>query len=141
MDTLKAQLAGEHCRFDYASGAGCKARSEGFWQWLLREPHHCDEAAVLCLGEIKTPASYDALIGVLRSKTNIETCDGGYPIRSLAVEFLGESRYTPAIEPLRELLASGPVETYSSGASGCSADPEPVEVITDALTRLSASSN
>lgn len=136
VDALRSQLAGNHCRFDFPYGRSCELRDEGFWQWFLREPHHCDEAAVLCLGEIGTQAAHETLLKVLENKADIETCDGVYAVRSGAVKILGASGYKPAIAALEKHLASEPVESYSSGASGCSADPEPVEVIIEALENL-----
>lgn len=129
------QLAGAHCRYTH-DWDGCHLRNDGFWQWLLREPHHCDEAAVMCLSEMNSPQSQEVLIGVLQSKTNIQTCDGRYFIRTIAVEALGRSGNPDAIPALEAYRDSAPVETISSGASGCAADPEPLEPVEEALERL-----
>lgn len=133
---LRNQLAGEHCRFDHVYEKGCVARGVGLRQWFLSEPHHCDVAAVECLSSMTNPAAYETLISVLTTKSDIETCDGTYPIRTRAVELLGESGYAPAVEPLRRHLASNPVGTLSGGASGCAAGSEPVDVIVEALNKL-----
>ncbi len=85
---------------------------------------------------MKNRAAYEALISVLTTKSDIETCDGIYPIRTRAVELLGESGYASAVEPLKRHLASNPVGTLSGGASGCTAEPEPVDVIVEALNKL-----
>lgn len=134
---LAKQLAGAHCQYTHDRD-GCQLRNDGFWQWLLREPHHCDEAAVMCLAEMNSPQAHEVLITVLRDKANVQTCDGTYPIRTAAVKALGDSGHAPAIPALEAYRDSAPVETLSSGASGCSANPEPLEPVAEALAKLRA---
>ena len=134
--SLERQLAGEHCRFEFSDKRGCMVRDTGIWERLLREPHQCDVAAVACLSRIRTPEAHEALIGVLKTKKNVHTCDGRYLIRTHAVEALGDSGYEPAIAALISYRDSKPVERLSSGASGCEASPEPLDVVERALERL-----
>ncbi|MGB7287902.1 MAG: hypothetical protein WBC71_13325 [Salaquimonas sp.] len=50
---------------------------------------------------------------------------------------LGESGYTQAIVPLKKHLASKPVAMFSSGTSGCTANPDPISVLEETLAKLS----
>ena len=76
------------------------------------------------------------MISVLATKTDVQTCDGVRPIRTLAVNYLADSGDRAAIEPLKRLLASNPTQTLSAGASGCAANAEDKEVIRAAIQKL-----
>ena len=132
---LERQLAGAHCRFIHDTDH-CAPRGFAPIQSLLLERHDCDLWAVQCLAGFRTPEAVDGMIAVLSTKTDVQTCDGVYPIRSLAVDYLANSGERRAIEPLKRLLASRPVQTLSAGASGCPAGPENLDAIRTAIERL-----
>jgi PBS lyase HEAT-like repeat len=133
---LEGQLSGAHCGYQFEYGEECRPRQSSFFHWLLLSQAECDLWAVKCLGEIKTPAAQQQLINVLTTKTDVETCDGVLPVRSLAVGLLGDGGQPAAIPPLERHLASKPRATLSAGASGCSARPEPEAEIREALRKL-----
>jgi hypothetical protein len=134
-ESLVAQLAGSHCRFVYEVDH-CEQRGIDPLRSLFIEQHDCDLWAVKCLADLKTKTAVEALKQVLETKTDIQTCDGIRPIRSLAVKYLGESGDPTAIEPLQKLLASNPVQTLSPGAAGCDPGPEDLDSISTAIEKL-----
>ena len=133
--SLGRQLEGAHCRFVYENGR-CQNRGIEPLRGLFVERHDCDLWAVECLSDFSSPRAVEEFIGVLKTKADVQTCDGVRPIRSLAVRYLGNSKDRSAIAPLRELLASNPMQTLSAGASGCRAGPESLERIRDAIQKL-----
>ena len=132
---LVKQLEGQHCRFTYQMDT-CEQRGFEPFRSLLLEDHDCDIWAIQCLSKFKSPLAVKAMIDVLSSKNDVETCDGVRPVRTLAVEYLGNSDDRSAIEPLRKLLASNPMEVLSAGASGCQPRPENLDNIRAALKKL-----
>ena len=132
---LAEQLAGAHCRFSYEHDR-CMQRGFEPLRSLLTEGHDCDFWAVRCLSDMKSPQATKELLNVLSTKTDVETCDGVSPIRSYAVAYLGDSGDPSAIEPLQALLASSPTATLSSGAVGCSGQPEDLSAIRSAIEKL-----
>lgn len=133
--SLAAQLSGSHCRFSYDADQ-CKQRGFEPFRSLLIEDHDCDMWAVQCLMGFNTPRAGQVMINVLRSKTDVETCDGVRPIRTYAVKYLGDSGDRSAIPPLKELLQSSPTVKLSVGASGCQPQPESVDGIRAAISKL-----
>ena len=134
-DSLAAQLNGSHCRFAF-DGDICKQHRFGPFRSLFIEAHDCEIWAVQCLMEFVSPNARQVMINILRSKTDVETCDGVIPVRTYAVKYLGDSGDPSAIVPLEELLQSDPVETLSSGATGCQPGPESLESIRSAISKL-----
>ena len=132
---LVQQLEGHHCRFAHELDR-CKQRGFEPFKRLFIEDHDCDVWAVQCLAEFKSPLAVRAMINVLSSKQDVETCDGVRPVRSLAVRYLGNSDDRSAIEPLRKLLASNPMAELSGGANGCQPGPESLDEIRAALSKL-----
>ena len=133
--SLERQLAGEACRFE-GDDDGCRLRAFHLFDLLARERHTCDLWAVRCLGRIGGPDAVQALVRVLATKADVETCDGVVPVRSMAVAVLGSLGDPSAVEPLRRLKASRPHRRLSAGASGCPAGPEGDHAIDEALRRL-----
>ena len=133
--SLAGQLAGTHCRFAWDIDH-CRQRGIEPLRSLLTEDHDCDLWAVQCLMAFKSPQATQAMIGVLSTKSDIETCDGVRPIRSYAVRHLGDSGDRAAIAPLKQLLASNPMPRLSAGASGCRPRPESLEAIRAAIDKL-----
>ena len=133
--SLARQLAGAHCRFVYEIDH-CEQRGIDPLRSLFTEQHDCDLWAVKCLQGFKSPQAVQTLIQVLSTKTDIETCDGSRPIRSLAVRYLGNSGDRSAIKPLRQHLSSNPTARLSSGASGCNPGSEDINGIQTALENL-----
>jgi HEAT repeat protein len=87
---------------------------------------------------MRTQEAYDALIEVLGSKADVQTCDGVHPVRGLAVEALGRSGYSKAIGPLRTYMASSPRQVLSSGATGCAAQLEDTRQAEKAVRAIEA---
>jgi hypothetical protein len=133
--TLVDQLAGAHCRFAFELDR-CEQRGFDPLRSLLTESHDCDMWAVQCLMGYKSPKAVDVMINVLSTKTDVQTCDGVRPVRTYAVEYLGNSGDLSALPPLKKLLASNPTETLSAGASGCRAGSEKLETIRVAIDKL-----
>ncbi len=132
---LEAQLAGAQCRFTYEDQR-CQRRGFRVADLLFSAEDECDLWAVKCLGTINSAQSTKALIGVLESKADVETCDGVLPVRSEAVTLLGLRADATAIAPLERLLASRPRMKLSSGAVGCAPRLEDDTVIARALEKL-----
>ncbi len=133
--SLSSQNAGSHCRFEYGAD-GCIQRGIHPLRSLLLEKHDCDYWAVQCLADFDTPEARDIMIEVLKTKADVQTCDGVIPVRSHAVRYLGDSGDISAVEPLRALMASEPMETLSAGATGCDANAEDLELIQAAISKL-----
>jgi hypothetical protein len=133
--SLASQLAGAHCRFVYDIDH-CEQRGIDPLRSLFVEQHDCDIWAVKCLESFKSPQAIEIFIQVLSTKTDIETCDGSRPIRSLAVRYLGNSGDRSAVEPLRQHLSRNPTSRLSSGASGCEPRPEDIDGIKTAIEKL-----
>lgn len=133
--SLARQLAGTHCRFAYDVDQ-CSNRGLEPIRSLFIENHDCDMWAIQCLGEIKSSTANDVMIWVLEHKSDVETCDGIRPIRSLAVQYLGEYGDQAAIQSLTRLKNSNPVATLSRGASGCTAKLENSDKIQEAITKI-----
>jgi len=133
---LEDQLQGKSCRFEHGP-AGCRARGIRPLDALLLEQHHCDLWAVQCLGDLATPAARQALAGVLRSKADVETCDGVVPIRSEAIRLLGAGGDRAFAYVLQRLKDDGPrMMARSEGATGCETRTEDDRVLDEALRRL-----
>lgn len=132
---LRQQLAGGHCRFMHDIDQ-CTQRGIDPFRSLFVEGHDCDLWAVQCLSQFKSPEAVAGMISVLAMKTDVQTCDGVRPIRTLAVNYLADSGDRAAIEPLKRLLASNPTQTLSAGASGCAANAQDKEVIRAAIQKL-----
>ena len=88
--SLQRQLDGHHCDFEHDFNS-CQRRSFNLAQYLLLTQAECDLWAVMCLGKFRSQDAVDALIRVLETKSDIETCDGVLPIRTTAVNLLGDS--------------------------------------------------
>ena len=132
---LSQQLTGAHCRFSYDIDS-CEQRGFEPVRSLFTEDHDCDMWAVRCLMDFRSPATENATIIVLSTKTDVQTCDGVRPIRSYAVKYLGDFGSRLALPALKKHLASKPRSKLSRGASGCRAAPEKVEAIRAAITKI-----
>ena len=132
---LARQLEGNHCRFAYEIDQ-CTQRGLDPLRSLFIESHDCDLWAVQCLTEFRSAKSNDLMIWVLEHKTDVETCDGIRPIRSYAVRYLSENGDLSTIPHLIKLKDSNPVATLSGGASGCTAKPENVDKIQEAISAI-----
>ena len=97
---LLAQLRGEHCDY-HLTLDGCTAMDE--WWFLVRDyQHYCRDQAVRCLDRHHDGDTATALAGTLPALQDIQTCDGGYSIRSRAVALIGSALVTvPAIATAR----------------------------------------
>jgi len=131
---LLAQLRGEHCDY-HLTLDGCTAMDE--WWFLVRDyQHYCRDQAVRCLDRHHDGDTATALAGMLPALQDIQTCDGGYSIRSRAVELIGrigDRRHIPA---LAAHLASEPRQRLSAGATGCRAVLEDPGIIREAMENL-----
>lgn len=105
--SLSQQLAGAHCRYAHDHGE-CRQRGVEPLRRLFTEDHDCDLWAIKCLAEMQTPEAVDVMITVLKTKTDVQTCDGVRPIRTQAVTYLGNSKDLRALAPLRAHLTSKP---------------------------------
>ena len=131
---LHEQLQGHHCHFKYQDQ--CQQRGLEPLQRLLIQRHDCDLWAVQCLNAFKSDEAVDVLLQVIKEKTDIETCDGVYPIRSYAVDQLANNGQNRAVGPLKSLLESRPNAKLSVGASGCTPNPEDPAHIAAAIRKL-----
>lgn len=93
----------------------------------------CDVWAAQCLGEMKDPAAVDELIWALTNKADVQTCDGVLGVRSESVRALQKLNDRRALAPLKALAAASPRQVLSSGASGCSTQPESLDLIEGAI--------
>ncbi len=134
--SLSQQLEGVHCRFAHDLSR-CYQRGIEPLRSLFTKDHDCDMWAVRCLTEIRSPSVQDAMIKVLVTKADVQTCDGVRPIRSYAVKYLGELGSKSALPALKKHLATEPKSKLSAGASGCQAGPEIVDTIQSAIEKLS----
>lgn len=132
---LSQQLAGAHCRFAYENDV-CRQRGLEPMRRLFTEDHDCDTWAVKCLSDLRSSAAVDAMITVLSTKTDVQTCDGVRPIRSEAVRYLAKAKDKRALPALRKLAASAPKQTLSGGASGCEPAYENVANIQQAIKSI-----
>jgi hypothetical protein len=133
--SLHGQLAGDHCTFEH-DYSGCRLISIVSLRFLLAEKHECDHWAVQCLGEMPGQEATAALVGVLATKRDVETCDGVVPVRSAAVELLGRRGDRSAVAALRALLAGPRPMQLSPGAVGCRAGNESDAVVRRAIGQL-----
>ncbi len=133
--SLSRQLSGNHCQFAFESGQ-CRQRGLEPLRALFTEQHDCDLWAVQCLKEFRSEAAIAALIRVLSTKTDIQTCDGVRRIRTSAVKLLGEIGDRSALPALRTHLASQPSSRLSAGAAGCRAGPEDTDTIRGAIAKI-----
>jgi hypothetical protein len=133
--SISAQIAGGNCRFEYGAN-GCTQRGIQPLKALFVEEHDCDYWAVQCLADFDTQEARQIMIEALKTKADVQTCDGVVPVRSRAIEYLGNSGDISAIEPLRNLMASQPMQTLSAGATGCEAKGEDLEFIRTAISKL-----
>ncbi len=105
IERLERQLAGSRCDFTFESDR-CAWRGFEPLAALLTTWHDCDLWAVQCLGGLPGSGAVAPLIEVLRTKTDIETCDGVLPIRTFAVSSLGRIGDRAAIEFAEAALAA-----------------------------------
>ena len=133
--TIAHQLQGDQCRFAYELGQ-CIQRGLEPLRSLLVEDHDCDLWAVQCLSTFKTALAGETMLWVLEHKSDIETCDGVIPIRSYAIQYLGDFGDKSAIPALTRLKNSQPTARLSGGASGCLAKPENPQKIEAAIAKI-----
>ena len=133
--SLERQLSGHHCRFE-PTHDGCRLRPFSVMDLLFRETAECEASAVRCLGTLRGSDVVPALTRVLETHADVETCDGVIPVRSVAVDLLGEMGDASALAALQRLRETHPRMKLSPGATGCQARPEGTEAIDRAISRL-----